>query len=67
MVNYTMQYHCIFFKIRCQIKKITVILLGLIICKTIIETHGGRISEKSKPGESVEFFINLPYTVDKNN
>ena len=67
MVNYTMQYHCIFLKIRCQIKIITVLLLGLIICKTIIETHGGRISEKSKPGESAEFFINLPYTVGKNN
>ena len=56
-----------FFKIRCQIKIITVILLGLIICKTIIEIHGGRIPEKSKPGESAEFFINLPYTVGKNN
>ena len=59
--------NCIFLKIRCQIKLITVILLGLIICKTIIETHGGRISEKSKPGESAEFFINLPYNVGKNN
>ena len=56
-----------FLKIRCQIKIITVLLLGLIICKTIIETHGGRTSVKSKPVESAEFCINLPYTLGKNN
>jgi len=41
--------------------------LGLSMCKTIIQAHGGRISVRSKPGEGAAFCINLPYTVGKNN
>ena len=34
--------------------------LGLSLCKTIIEAHGGRISVMSKPGEGAVFCIILP-------
>ena len=34
--------------------------LGLSLCKTIIEEHGGTISVKSKFGEGATFCLNLP-------
>ncbi|MFH1810923.1 MAG: ATP-binding protein [Pseudomonadota bacterium] len=34
--------------------------LGLAICKRIIESHGGRIGVRSKPGEGAEFSVHLP-------
>ena len=34
--------------------------LGLSLCKTIIEAHGGRIAVQSKPGEGATFCISLP-------
>ena len=34
--------------------------LGLSMCKTIIEAHGGRISVISKTGEGAAFYIRLP-------
>ena len=34
--------------------------LGLRLCKTIIEAHGGTISVKSKLGEGATFCLNLP-------
>ena len=34
--------------------------LGLSLCKTIIEEHGGTISVKSKLGEGATFCLNLP-------
>ena len=34
--------------------------LGLSLCKTIIEAHGGTISVKSKFGKGATFCLNLP-------
>ena len=34
--------------------------LGLSLCKTIIEAHGGTISVKSKFGEGATFCLSLP-------
>ena len=34
--------------------------LGLSLCKTIIEEHGGTIYVKSKLGEGATFCLNLP-------
>ena len=34
--------------------------LGLSLCKTIIEGHGGTIYVKSKLGEGATFCLNLP-------
>lgn len=34
--------------------------LGLAICKSIVEAHGGSIGIKSKPGEGSTFWIRLP-------
>ena len=40
--------------------------LGLSMCKTIIEAHGGRISVRSKPGEGAAFCISLPDSIENN-
>ena len=40
--------------------------LGLSMCKTIIESHGGRISVRSKPGEGASFCIRLPDSTENN-
>ena len=40
--------------------------LGLSMCKTIIEAHGGRISVRSKPGEGAVFCIRLPDSTENN-
>lgn len=34
--------------------------LGMMICKSIVEEHGGKISAKSSFGEGTQFYINLP-------
>jgi two-component system clock-associated histidine kinase SasA len=34
--------------------------LGLALCKSIIETHGGKISVKSKPGKGASFIFTIP-------
>ncbi|MBI3995575.1 MAG: hypothetical protein HY349_06335, partial [Nitrospirae bacterium] len=34
--------------------------LGLSICKSIMEAHGGRISAESVPGKGTTFYLNLP-------
>ena len=41
--------------------------LGLSMCKTIIEAHGGRISVRSNPGEGAAFCIRLPADSNENN
>ena len=40
--------------------------LGLSMCKTIIEAHGGRISVQSKLGEGAAFCIRLPADSTEN-
>ncbi len=34
--------------------------LGLYVSKNIVESHGGRLSVDSKPGEGTSFIVNLP-------
>ena len=36
--------------------------LGLYICRTIIEQHGGEVGIKSSPGNGATFWFTLPLT-----
>ena len=36
--------------------------LGLVVCKRLVEAHGGKIWIKSEVGEGTTFFFTLPLT-----
>ncbi len=42
------------------IRYITCIMLGLSICKQIVQGHGGRVEVKSKLGVGTSFAVMLP-------
>ena len=39
--------------------------LGLSLVKRIVETHGGRISVRSAPGQGCEFVVSLPAATEE--
>ena len=39
--------------------------LGLSACHGIVTEHGGRIYAKSKPGQGVTFFVELPLITEE--
>jgi signal transduction histidine kinase len=46
---------------RARLRQIPGTGLGLYICRSIIESHGGTIEVDSKLGEGSTFYLNLPY------
>jgi len=38
--------------------------LGLAIVKSVAETHGGRVSVESRPGEGATFTMEVPYRIE---
>ena len=41
--------------------------LGLSLCKTIIESHGGKIKVESSIGEGTTFFLTIPLIEEQYN
>jgi signal transduction histidine kinase len=40
--------------------------IGLVLCRTLVELHGGKIWLKSKPGKGAKFCFTLPVKVEEN-
>jgi len=40
--------------------------IGLAVVKTIVETHGGKITAESEPGKGARFFVRLPEDVQES-